>query len=474
MSMILQNLTTNSASVPVAKMSSTAATTGTGFNQTLSYAMNGTATAGAAAGAAANGTAATGIMGSAASLLEMLQAMISGDQEVAEGTEQEQGQKVDELLDHLLEKLQKMDDTITSDPALMQALQSWLVQVQQVLTGEGAEATAADATPTAVASETGTAPTVALPVLAQQADTLRFAVADAVSQVVEKLQAVQNGTQQPDPKLEQLMGELQNILQKASTANGSSSGQGDANQGNQQNQTLVQAVAAEDAKPSSANASVTATAVSTDTADDALAADTADNHQPVIVTAGQLAMRAENTPLTATVQPQATVNAQNFVSDMSKFMVNKMDIHQLNGVSEARIILNPENLGMIDIKITVQDGQVLAQFVTEKHGAKDMLEQQMAQLRSALQSQGLQVDKLEVAESSSLMSDMYNGGQGFESNAGQQQGRRSKAREEQNDDAILTAELNGELNEWREERREAGTIGAARMMNYGSTYVARA
>lgn len=99
----------------------------------------------------------------------------------------------------------------------------------------------------------------------------------------------------------------------------------------------------------------------------------------------------------------------------------------------------------------------------------------MAQLRTALQAQGLQVDKLEVAQSSGAFSDMYHGGQGFESNAGQQQsGRRSKSKDEQSDDAMLTAEIGGELKEWRDEQRATGVTGAANMLNYGSTYVAKA
>lgn len=46
----------------------------------------------------------------------------------------------------------------------------------------------------------------------------------------------------------------------------------------------------------------------------------------------------------------------------------------------------------------MQNGHLVAQFMTEHAGAKDMLEQQMNQLRAALQSQGLQVEKLEVTQ----------------------------------------------------------------------------
>ncbi|MEW4369239.1 flagellar hook-length control protein FliK [Paenibacillus kandeliae] len=483
MSMILQNLNTSSTSTPAAKVSGNAGTTGTGFNQTLSYAMNatgGTATAATAGNAAAatasasGGQSLSGLMGSAASLLEMLQALISGDQQV----DDQQGdgksvQKVDKLMDDLLKKLQEMDSSIMNDPALMQSLQAWLVQVQQVLNGGSAE----QGTTTTDADGQGNQPTAqsvaaALPALAQQADTIRFAVADAVSQIVDKLQGVQNGTQQADPKLEQLLNNLQNVLQQAGNSSSTSS---DSGQSNQQNQAPVQIVVKNETKAAEATATVAA-AQETAEPEVANATPTNQQQQPVIVTAGQLAMRAEATPLTSTQTPAASVNVNAFPEEMSKFIVSKMDIHQLNGVSEARIIMNPENLGQVDVKISIQDGQVMAQFITEKHGAKDALEQQMAQLRTALQSQGLQVDKLEVAQSSSLFSDMYNGGQGFQSNAGQQQsGRRSKSKDEQSDDAMLTAEISNELKEWRgEQQASSTTAGVASMLNYGSTYVAKA
>lgn len=105
-------------------------------------------------------------------------------------------------------------------------------------------------------------------------------------------------------------------------------------------------------------------------------------------------------------------------------------------------------MGQVDVKITMQNGNLIAQFLTEHSGAKDMLEQQMSQLRSALQSQGLQVEKLEVSQNSALLS-QFNGQQGRQSaSGGQQQDGRSKERREEIADAVLAAELNGEWKDW--------------------------
>lgn len=474
MSMTLQN-TTTTAAVATAKTpgtalaGTTASTAATGFNQALTYVMGSAGTAGAAATASMTGQVSAGVMGSAASLLEMLQQMISGNQDNTEGSQGEQVEEVGKLMDDLLGKLEDMDASIVSDPNLMQSLQGWLVQVQQVLSGEGTEAQAEGTdTPQAAAGQQPAQSLVAtLPAIAQQPETLRFAVADAVSQVVDKLQAIQSGAQQAEPKLEQLLNELQNVLQKSGESAGAQTNGGQS--GNQQQpNTPFQVVAAHDSQTVNNNTS----AVQTEAAVESTEAVTSQtqHQEPVIVTAGQLAMKADAAPLTAAAPPPV-MNAQNFSQEMGKFIVSKFDIQQLNGVSEAKIILNPEHLGQVDVKISIQDGQLIAQFVTEKHGAKDMLEQQMAQLRSALQAQGLQVEKLEVTQSSSLLSDMYNGGQGFQSGSDQQSGRRSKSKEEQNDDAIVAAELGNELNEWREERAGART---ANRTPYGSTYVAKA
>ena len=483
--MILQNLLGNAGATTATKASGTNVTSAPGFNQALVQVMG------------VNGTptnplveTASGIMGTAASLLETLQAMISGGQQstdvTGDGTNGEQVEKVGKLLDDLLDKLQDMDQAITTDPALVQSLQGWLTQVQQVLSGSSESTSPTEGTDAQDVTASNVLDTAqsAMNNLAKNPETLRFAVADAVTQIVDTLQAVKNGTQAANPELEQLLTGLQTMLQKASTQTPDAVTTSVNNQGaiitaskdEAKANTAAQITVVDETKKAAeqgAVQSIIQNAAKDASGEQGAASDQADEQpEPVVMTVGQFAMRAEAVPNAKVVVPTTTVNIQNFPDEMSKFIVNKLDVQQFKDISEATISLNPENLGKVDVKITIQNGQVLAQFITEKHMAKDMLDQQMSQLRSALQSQGLQVEKLEVTQSSSLQSQMYNGGQGFGSSAGQQQsGRRSNGREEQNDDAILAAELNGELKEWREETKAAT---ASSTVNYGSTYVAKA
>lgn len=106
---------------------------------------------------------------------------------------------------------------------------------------------------------------------------------------------------------------------------------------------------------------------------------------------------------TAPTAPQlpAQVPVQQFADQMEKFLVKQFVLSQGNGISEAKITLHPEHLGQVDIKIVLQNGQLTAQFVTEHLTARDLLENQLSQLRTALQGQGLQVDRMEVVQQTS-------------------------------------------------------------------------
>jgi flagellar hook-length control protein FliK len=50
----------------------------------------------------------------------------------------------------------------------------------------------------------------------------------------------------------------------------------------------------------------------------------------------------------------------------------------------------------VDVIITARDGVITAQFSAETAAGKELLDNQLPQLRAALTQQGLQVDRLEV------------------------------------------------------------------------------
>lgn len=138
-------------------------------------------------------------------------------------------------------------------------------------------------------------------------------------------------------------------------------------------------------------------------ADGAGTAADADMNTLTLLGAGQDAVRA----LTADNQAKPIPMAANaFAQDMSQFIVKNLGITKLGGVTEATISLFPEQLGQVDVRITLHNGVVTAMFVADNAAGKEVLENQLAQLRTALQNQGLQVDKLQVSQSG-LQSGMF-------------------------------------------------------------------
>ncbi|RAP76258.1 flagellar hook-length control protein FliK [Paenibacillus montanisoli] len=92
------------------------------------------------------------------------------------------------------------------------------------------------------------------------------------------------------------------------------------------------------------------------------------------------------------------VPVQQFASTIQGMVVKQFHVTAGNGISNAQLTLYPEHLGQVNVNITMHNGTLTAQFLTDTATAKDMLENQMAHLRSALQSHGLHVDKLEVSQ----------------------------------------------------------------------------
>jgi flagellar hook-length control protein FliK len=94
----------------------------------------------------------------------------------------------------------------------------------------------------------------------------------------------------------------------------------------------------------------------------------------------------------------AVMNARQFAEEMADFVVRQFTVTRTGIVSEAKISLVPEHLGQLDVKISVANGMVTAEFTAENAGARGMLELQLPMLRAALEQQGLQVDRLVVSQ----------------------------------------------------------------------------
>lgn len=142
--------------------------------------------------------------------------------------------------------------------------------------------------------------------------------------------------------------------------------------------------------------------------------------------------------LTQQSQPQPTANAgqatlpaqvpvQQFTEQVGNYLVKQFTLSGGNGMATAKLTLHPDHLGQVDIRIVMQDGQMTAQFVAHNGTAKDLLENQMGLLRTALQGQGIQVEKMDVVQQSDLTSQTaFFGQEQRDSDPGRGRGQASK------------------------------------------------
>ncbi|WP_429843612.1 flagellar hook-length control protein FliK [Brevibacillus sp. FIR094] len=150
---------------------------------------------------------------------------------------------------------------------------------------------------------------------------------------------------------------------------------------------------------------------------------------------GQTPIIASSNTQTQSVQtfsqqtvPTHHVNANQLTQQVTQLFVSKMQLTQHNGVHEARLILNPQALGKVDVTITSQNGVITAQFHAETQAGKEMLDNQLPQLRAALTQQGLQVDRLEVNQQQDTA---FNFQQQREQARQQQENRQQQEKDEQ-------------------------------------------
>ena len=91
-------------------------------------------------------------------------------------------------------------------------------------------------------------------------------------------------------------------------------------------------------------------------------------------------------------------------------IVEKAALNLKNGKSQVRIDLKPEFLGSVRMKIITENHLVTVRILTELPVVKEMIENNISQLKTDLQSHGLEIDKLDV----SVANDSQQRGKGFE------------------------------------------------------------
>lgn len=120
-------------------------------------------------------------------------------------------------------------------------------------------------------------------------------------------------------------------------------------------------------------------------------------------------MPAQSLPLSqpaARPVPTAVLNAELGTEAWRQSLNQQMNIYTRNGIQNAELRLNPQELGVIRVNMQLNSDQATLHFVSENHQVRAALEAAMPQLRTSLAESGIQLGESSVgAESSSSWED---------------------------------------------------------------------
>lgn len=110
-------------------------------------------------------------------------------------------------------------------------------------------------------------------------------------------------------------------------------------------------------------------------------------------------------------------------------MIEYIKMNTSPGVTEMEIQLQPASLGNINLQLTLRNGAVTAQFIAQSEEVKNAIEQQVVQLKSTLEEQGIKIEAVEVTIAShEFEKAMEQGGQWQNEQQEEQTANASKSR----------------------------------------------
>lgn len=171
------------------------------------------------------------------------------------------------------------------------------------------------------------------------------------------------------------------------------------------------------------------TATTTETAEEAGKAEGS-----ILNTTPVTAQAAQINPLQRTVQPTmvsdvVTVKAENLTAELPDMIIKRASLIEAPGRHDFRIILEPQGLGEIEIRVQKIGNQISLQIAADNVTTKGLLDSGIASLKAQLQVQGIQYDRIEVTNNSGTGMGELNSG------FSQERGSRGGAQEQSNREA---------------------------------------
>lgn len=113
---------------------------------------------------------------------------------------------------------------------------------------------------------------------------------------------------------------------------------------------------------------------------------------------GQLTFSRANTSSIPKATSLKSQDVQSFiVKDIINQIQGKIKADIKGTVSEIRMLLKPENLGEISLKVLTENGIVTAKILADNHKVKEILESNLNELKQSLSENGIEVTELSVS-----------------------------------------------------------------------------
>ena len=153
--------------------------------------------------------------------------------------------------------------------------------------------------------------------------------------------------------------------------------------------------------------------------------------------------KAEQTPLAniaANLSQSIGETFQNLVTDTAQVVdtadvisqiMDQVKVNATQQIQSMEVQLNPENLGKLNVTVTIKEGILTAQLAAQNESVKKALENQMSVLKESFSQQGLKVDAVEVT----IASHSFEANQNMNQNSSNDQAQ-SRARRNLNLDSL--------------------------------------
>jgi flagellar hook-length control protein FliK len=166
----------------------------------------------------------------------------------------------------------------------------------------------------------------------------------------------------------------------------------------------------------------------------------ADHHQTVIgksldATGASTAVSSKHESADVSAAPKE------METDVIRQIVQRMSLRSDGRQSQMQIKLKPEFLGNLKMDVITENRMVMVRMTAENHSVKEMIEQNIGMLKTELQQQGLQVQKVDVSVAQDNEQWAGGGQQAAFEQTGQGSGRRQGNRRSGGGDAKAAGDV---------------------------------